>query len=273
MNGEKRMRKNLISVIIPVYKVEEYLDQCVRSVTEQSCRELEIILVDDGSPDRCPQLCDAWAERDPRVRVIHQQNRGLSGARNAGMDAARGEFIAFADSDDYLHPEMLQTLLKEMEDPAVSIVECGFHEICGSRDTVVSPKRTLLEKEEAVRSLLLPFGSVKSMVWNKLYRHDAVRGLRFPEQIRYGEDTPFHYAAIKAPGRYLQIPFAGYYYIRREDSLRGVPFRKEKMHTLRAAQLVEKDIREAYPAICGEAAHLVSLNAYALMRRMFEAPG
>ena len=91
-----------VTVIIPVYKVERYLDACVESVVRQSYADLEILLVDDGSPDRCPALCDAWAEKDPRIKVIHRENGGLSAARNSGIDAAKGEFLLFVDSDDFI---------------------------------------------------------------------------------------------------------------------------------------------------------------------------
>ena len=97
---------DLISVIVPVYKVEEYLDRCVQSIVNQTYSNLEIILVDDGSPDRCGAICDAWAEKDSRIRVIHKENGGLSDARNAGMAAATGQYIGFIDSDDRIAPEM-----------------------------------------------------------------------------------------------------------------------------------------------------------------------
>lgn len=100
----------MISVIVPVYKVEPYLDRCVRSIVEQTYTDLEIILVDDGSPDNCPAMCDAWAEKDNRIKVIHKQNGGLSDARNAGMDIASGDYLGFVDSDDWIAAEMYQVL-------------------------------------------------------------------------------------------------------------------------------------------------------------------
>ena len=100
------MNLPLISVIVPVYKVEKYLDRCVQSIVDQTYKNLEIILVDDGSPDNCPAMCDAWAEKDHRIKVIHQQNAGGGAARNAALDIAQGDLIAFADSDDYLAPDM-----------------------------------------------------------------------------------------------------------------------------------------------------------------------
>ena len=100
-----------VTVIIPIYKVERYLDACVESVVRQSYADLEILLVDDGSPDRCPALCDAWAEKDPRIKVIHRENGGLSAARNAGLTAADSEYLVFLDADDALRPGALQAAL------------------------------------------------------------------------------------------------------------------------------------------------------------------
>ena len=99
------MTKALVSVIVPIFMVEEYLDECIQSIVGQTYSNLEIILVDDGSLDGCPQKCDEWARKDHRIRVIHKPNGGLSSARNAGLDIAKGEYIAFVDSDDYITPD------------------------------------------------------------------------------------------------------------------------------------------------------------------------
>lgn len=97
--------QDMISVIVPVYKVEKYLDECVASIVAQTHQNLEIILVDDGSPDQCPVMCERWAEKDSRIRVIHTENSGVSSARNIGLASAKGAYIAFADSDDWLRPD------------------------------------------------------------------------------------------------------------------------------------------------------------------------
>ena len=97
-----------ISVIVPVYKTEQYLNRCVQSITDQTYKNLEIILVDDGSPDNCPEMCDQWAKKDERIKVIHKRNGGLSSARNAGLDSATGDYIMFADSDDWMEPDMAE---------------------------------------------------------------------------------------------------------------------------------------------------------------------
>ena len=107
------MKGPLISVIVPVYKVEQYLDRCLQSIVNQTYKNLEIILVDDGSPDNCPQICDEWAKRDKRIKVIHTQNRGVSTARNIGIDVANGQYIGFVDSDDWIEEDMYEFLLKK----------------------------------------------------------------------------------------------------------------------------------------------------------------
>ena len=102
------MKSALISVIVPIYKVEKYLDECIESIVNKTYRNLEIILVDDGSPDKCPEMCDQWAKKDERIRVIHKENGGLSSARNAGLDVATGDYVGFVDSDDFIERDMYE---------------------------------------------------------------------------------------------------------------------------------------------------------------------
>lgn len=116
--------QDLISVIVPVYKVEKYLKRCVDSILAQTYPCLEVILVDDGSPDGCPAICDEYAREDRRVRVIHKENGGLSDARNAGIDAAKGKFLGFVDSDDYVHPRFYELLLQALKEEGADIAGC-----------------------------------------------------------------------------------------------------------------------------------------------------
>ena len=119
--------ESLISIIVPVYKVENYLERCLISIIRQSYQNLEIILVDDGSPDDCPLLCDAWAEKDKRIRVIHKANGGLSDARNVGIDASHGDYLMFVDSDDYISLEMCQKLMNTAIIEDADIVSCNLY--------------------------------------------------------------------------------------------------------------------------------------------------
>ena len=171
----------LISVIVPVYKVENYLDCCVQSIVNQTYSNLEIILIDDGSPDASGAMCDAWAEKDSRIRVIHQENAGGGAARNAGLDAARGERIAFVDSDDYIAPgcyQYLHTLLEEGAD----IAECDFVET--ERNDAVfgtdAGEISFYTPLEAMRCHIRDT-AFRQLIWNKLYRRAIFAQLRYPE--------------------------------------------------------------------------------------------
>ena len=185
-----------ISVIVPVYRVERFLTVCVDSILGQTFRDFELILVDDGSPDGCPALCDAAARRDDRVRVIHQKNRGLSGARNAGLDIARGNWIAFVDSDDRVQSAFLERLHRAAQDADADAAICGT--FCMREDGTLYPSKQgdgyasdemihdeVLTGWEAINRLPL---SAFQVSWNKLYRRQLFDGLRFPEGKRY-EDT------------------------------------------------------------------------------------
>lgn len=121
--------KPLLSIIVPVYDVERYLPKCIDSILAQTFTDFELILVEDGSPDNCPALCDAAAAKDARIRVIHQKNGGLSAARNAGLDAARGEWIGFVDSDDYIAPEMYEALYKAVQSTGADLALCDYAEV------------------------------------------------------------------------------------------------------------------------------------------------
>ena len=149
-----------ISVVVPVYKVEPYLDRCVESILAQTVTDLEIILVDDGSPDSCPAMCDAWAAREPRIRVIHKPNGGLSSARNAGVDAARGAYIGFVDSDDYILPDMYRRLLAAIREHDAELAICGYAYVdqeSGAVDAVETGKSPLkdevLSREQAYEKI------------------------------------------------------------------------------------------------------------------------
>ena len=146
-----------ISVIIPVYKVEEYISRCIKSVVDQTYSNLEIILVDDGSPDNCPAICDKWAEKDSRIKVIHKKNGGLSDARNAGMQIASGEFIGFVDSDDWISKEMYQLLYENMKENESDISACGVKlvwEDGAESRSLTSAGIQILNTQEAMEAII-----------------------------------------------------------------------------------------------------------------------
>lgn len=148
----------LVSVIVPVYKVEPYLDRCVASILAQTYPNLEVILVDDGSPDNCPALCDAWAQRDARIRVIHKKNGGLSDARNVGLDAASGAYISFVDSDDYIAENFIETLYDLLHEYHTDISAVHWKLVYADAPEVPAPLSsrnvTLFQGADAIRELL-----------------------------------------------------------------------------------------------------------------------
>ena len=153
-----------ISVIVPVYKVEQYLDRCLNSLVGQTYGALEIILVDDGSPDSCPQMCEAWAERDPRIRVIHKQNEGLGLARNSGLAAATGDYVSFVDSDDYMDKNAYAAVMSRLmeEDPDVCYFSLSILKRDGSVVTVHNPYPRMAENGE-IKTGLIPACFGKSL--------------------------------------------------------------------------------------------------------------
>ncbi len=180
--------KGQISVIVPVYNVEVYLKECVDSIINQTYKNLEIILVDDGSPDKCGEICDRYAELDQRIKVIHKENGGLSQSRNRGLDAASGEFVSFVDSDDVLDPKMYETLAGLINKHGTDIAMCGYTEFSESygyeSETDIDDKEIVKYSEKGFAECLLKdFYLPYIYVWNKLYRREKIGKIRFPEGL------------------------------------------------------------------------------------------
>lgn len=217
-------QEDLISVIIPVYNVEKYLEKCVTSVVNQTYRKLEIILVDDGSTDASGQICDKYAQIDSRIVVIHKKNGGLSSARNAGLDIARGQYLGFVDSDDYIDLEMYYELHQKCVQYNLDVVAARFVENCRGKDkamTTTGEFRTFTGKEMLEINLL---GHdkylVTNSVWDRLYKTELIKELRFPEGKRYEDICYSTYLFLKTDkcGYYDKIL---YHYTIRDDSIMG----------------------------------------------------
>ena len=218
------MKDELISIIVPVYQVEKYLDRCIQSIVTQTYPYLEIILVDDGSPDRCGSMCDAWAEKDTRIHVIHQDNAGLSAARNAGLDHASGNWISFVDSDDYISVDMLEKLYCAAVENNADISICNF--LCvdedGTPNNYLLRRRllqdVLLTGREAIKELFEPNNVSYVVSWNKLYKKSLFDTIRFPVGKRHEDEYVIHYL-YAVSDRVVCIPDICYYYVRRNGSL------------------------------------------------------
>lgn len=215
--------KPQISVIVPVYKVEPYLQKCIDSILAQTFRDIEVILVDDGSPDNCPAICDAAAEKDERVRVIHQKNGGLSAARNAGLDIARGEWIGFVDSDDYIAPEMYQTLYNTAIKNDAQLALCSYAYVdiqggvlCDRRSPI--QKEEILDRMQAVDRLGGDRGWYYVTAWNRLYRRELFENIRFPNGKCHEDEYTAHHI-FWACERIAVVPEQLYFYVQRNDGI------------------------------------------------------
>ena len=254
----------LVSVVVPVYKVEQYLQRCVKSICEQTYSRLEIILVDDGSPDRCGEMCEELAEKDNRIRVIHKQNGGLSDARNAGVRLATGKYLLFVDSDDYIAEDLVEKTVTEAEKDNCDMVlfdyycvENGVEEV---RTTQIPTEKVFSLREEP-RLLLAP-----PAAWTKLFNRDFYMraDCPFPKGL-YFEDlatTPIFFLRAERI-RYLKEPL--YYYVIRENSIMtGKNYEKsshDKMEVLDHILEVYRNT-ENYDLYHEELEYLVFANAF-----------
>lgn len=240
--------KKLISIIIPIYNVEKWLDRCIESVVCQTYSNLEIILVDDGSPDNCPCMCDRWEKRDSRIKVIHKRNGGLSDARNEGLKIATGEYIGFVDSDDWIAPEMYERLQKAIVMDHSDIAACGVEMVWEDG----TPSRMLtksgccvLNHEEAMQSIIEE-SWLKHPVWYKLYKAELIRGIVFPVG-KYHEDVFWSYQAIGKAKKVSVLDEVGYYYVQRGDSIMGDGYSLKRLDALEAYCNQLEYIRKEYP--------------------------
>ncbi len=216
------MNSPLISIIVPVYQVEKYLEKCINSIIAQTYKNLEIILVDDGSTDNCPAICDRFQSVDTRIKVIHQANGGLSHARNVGMEMATGDFIGFVDSDDWIEPNMYEVLMSALQDTGADIAVCGRQmETSDSKPVSIdatSCKRKLYSTEEALRTMIKGGGIIRNTVWNKLYKRTVLSNISFPAGKIY-EDLLWTPLVIGNAKLIVCMDSPLYHYLNRTDSL------------------------------------------------------
>lgn len=219
--------KYKISVIVPIYKVETYLRCCIESICRQTYRELEILLIDDGSPDECGKICEEYAKRDSRIKVIHIENGGQSHARNVGLEVATGDYIGFVDGDDHINISMYERLLETAITNEAQIVECNFH---GRKVKVPDEMEegaifSMSGKESITRQLDTNFQSrfPSTSVWSKLFKRECIQGVRFPDG-RIHEEYAFLCEAFLNTDRYVYINECLYDRTLRSDSTTAEKF-------------------------------------------------
>lgn len=186
----------MISVIVPVYGVEKYLPKCIESLVKQTFKDIEIVLIDDGSPDSCGKICDEYAEKYEQLVVIHQVNQGVSAARNAGLKIAKGEYIGFVDPDDWVAPEMYESMHSAMKETNADLCICGYDyydehgKVDENRRYIIKENEIITQKEVMYRFSDMP-PSIRHGVWNKIFKKNLLHEQKFKEGLHSSEDVLF----------------------------------------------------------------------------------
>lgn len=243
------MNNPLISVIVPVYNVEQYLPKCVDSILGQTYTNLEVILVDDGSPDNCGKICDEYAEKDHRIRVIHKKNGGLSDARNVALDIAKGEYISFVDSDDWLHKQYVEMLYRDLVLTNADISMCAF--LRTSTDKIADGNLKghtceTMDYKQAMR-LTLYQNKLNNAACAKLYKKELFEGLRFTVGRLY-EDLDIFYKIYERVSRFSNTNDALYYYYCRQESILGV-FNPKRLDVLDITDEILQYMQDKHPCL------------------------
>lgn len=215
----------LVSVIVPVYNVEIYLSRCIDSILNQTYGNLQVLLIDDGSPDRCPVICDEYASKDSRIEVIHKKNGGLSDARNAGLNISKGEYIVFVDSDDYIDSRYVETMIRAALESSASLVMCNFEYVSDTGCAIewqpgygFGSLNGKVASDDAMTAFSDPLGGVYVVSWNKLYQRNLFDDIRFPEGKIHEDQFVIHCILAKSEFIFC-IPDRLYYYTQREKSI------------------------------------------------------
>lgn len=242
------MKEPIISVIVPIYMVQDYLNCCIESIVNQTYCNLEIILVDDGSPDQCPEICDSWATNDSRIKVIHKKNGGLSDARNAGMQIATGEYISFLDSDDYVSPAFFEKLFAVATTQNADIVECKVANCYedGIVDEYEDDSEIRVYNTEDALSGLIAENPFHQHVWNKLYRSSIALSVPFVVG-KLNEDEFWTYQVFGQAKRVAKINKTLYFYLQRSGSIMGEGYNIRRLDALEGKANRQNYIEEHFP--------------------------
>ncbi|MGN1420913.1 MAG: glycosyltransferase family 2 protein [Eubacterium sp.] len=243
----------LITVIVPVYNVEKYLDKCVESIVNQTYKNLEIILVDDGSPDNCPAMCDEWAKKESRIKVIHKANGGLSSARNAGIDIMSGQYVMFIDSDDYIEFNAVEIMYDSIQKADFDVCVCNVNHVNNNGEIIDKTEFKPIElfNEKVIQAFLNTNVFDSSSACDKLYKFSIIEehNLRFDETNKWGEDFPFNYFYFKFVNKMISIEDCLYNYLQgHEGSITdGMTYGKAtRYNNYKEILLLEKNDKKNY---------------------------
>ncbi|AOR24535.1 glycosyltransferase family 2 protein [Clostridium taeniosporum] len=231
LNDNIKNSEVLISIIMPIYKAEDYLNKSVTSILNQTLKEFELILVDDGSPDNSGEICDKLALNDDRIKVIHKENGGASTARNAGLDIAKGEFIAFVDSDDWIEPNMFEILFKLAKEYDADISQCNYIKTENEDEKIINNETEVIKTFNSIESLGNLYNEMyvsTVVLWNKIYKKSLFNEIRFPN-MRIFEDEAIMYKLLFQSNKLVYTNKKLYYYRNTPDSIMNAKFDKKRL--------------------------------------------
>lgn len=234
------MEKDLISIIVPVYKVEEYLEFCLESIRAQTYQNIEIILINDGSPDHCPEICNHYAKMDERICVVHKKNGGLSDARNVGLQKAKGEYVAFIDSDDFVKNDYIESLYTQLQMNNADLVICDYQEVTMNtmEDLEYSKAPIIMNNSQALINTYVPqYHGMEFVTWGKLYKMSLFKdnNICFPVG-KIHEDTFTTYKLLYYASKIVFFPKKLYFYRIREGSIMNSGFSEKNLDKLEALE-------------------------------------
>lgn len=262
--------EKLISIIVPVYKVEKYIRKCINSIINQTYKNIEVILVDDGSPDECGKICDEYKEKDNRIKVIHKKNGGLSDARNAGLDICNGEFVCFIDSDDYVLENYIEYLYMILKENNANISCCNFEYIYDNK--IVKEFKNDKEKihnYDKINALmeLLYQKNIDTSMWAKLFDIKLFDNIRFPYGKIY-EDFAVFYKLLLKTNKLVYSNQKKYLYLQREESILSTPFSDRDLYMITIIKEMYNEIIINYPELQDALnSRILNMDFY-LIRRM-----
>lgn len=250
-----------LSIIVPVYNIGNFIEKCIKSILAQTIKDFELILIDDGSTDNSPQLCDEYSTLDDRIKVIHQENAGVSAARNAGLKLAQGEFVGFVDGDDYIESSMYESIIKEMENSGVDIGICGYNLVYENNIKTLSRryfgeegKKTILSQDDTLKESIRIPPSITSCIWNKVFRKKIISEVYFSTDMSVGEDTAFFLKVALKANKSIYISSSYYNYLQRDGSaMNSDPANRIELFNL--ADLICNEVNKFKPHIMDFALH------------------
>lgn len=266
--------KDTISVVVPIYNVEKYLEKCINSILNQTYDNLEIILVDDGSPDKSPDICDSYSKKDKRIKVIHKLNGGLSDARNVGIDQANGKYITFIDSDDYIDNDYIEFLFINMEKEQADIAICNPRIVYENFDKEKNISKFRINKVQKISSqraleIMLYQKKFDTSAWGKLYKTELFTNVRYPIG-KYYEDIATTYKLFLKSTNIVYSDECKYNYLQRKSSIMGQPFKITDFDYIENANIMLNDLKDNKVLYKAAKSRYISANFSILKKIIFK---